>query len=264
MAKKVLYYRNEHTDDFFNDRLKERPLPKKYKYIHKNPVWNLFSFVLYYIVALPILSVVDKFYYGLRFRGKTKLWRVKGGCFIYANHTQWVHDAYAPCWAAFPRKNYTMVNRGATSVAPLRGIVSLLGGVPTPGGPEHFRSFYDSLEKRIKEGSCITIYPEQHIWPWYTGIRNFPATTFAYPVYFNVPVFAMATTYRARWIFKKQRPKIDVTIGGPFYPDKSLPEKEARQKLRDQVYGFLCSEAYKPGNTAWYEYIKADDEAKES
>lgn len=259
MAKKVLYYRDGRNDDFFNDHLKELPLPEDYRYIKKNPVWHLVSFLIYYIVAIPVLGLIDKVHYGVRFHGKSKLWRMRGGFFIYANHTQELHDAYAPCWASFPRKNYTLVNRAAISVAPLAALVELLGGVPMPDGPKHFKSFYETLEKLYKKGCSITIYPERHIWPWYTGIRDFPATSFAYPVYYNAPVFAMATTYRARKILKKRRPLIDVTIGGPFYPDKTLPEKEARQRLRDQVYDFLSSEAYKPGNTAWYEYRKVDE-----
>lgn len=258
MAKKILYYKDELNDDFLNDHLEERPLPEGYKYVRKNPAWYIFSFVIYYIVAIPVLWIIDKVWYGMRIHGKSKIWKMRGGFFIYANHTQSVHDAFTPCWASFPKMNYTIVNRSAISVSPLAVLVELLGGVPMPDGHESFKRFYKALESRCKSGSTITIYPERHVWPWYTGIRNFSATSFAYPVRWNMPVFALATTYRSRWIFKKCHPLIDVTVGGPFFPDKSLPEKAARQKLRDEVYGFLCSQADKSGNIAWWEYRKAD------
>lgn len=36
------------------------------------------------------------------------------------------------------------------------------------------RSFLDAIRTRIEEGSFIMVYPEAHIWPYYTGIRDFP------------------------------------------------------------------------------------------
>ena len=81
----------------------------------------------------------------------------------------------------------------------------------------------------------MTIYPEAHIWPYYTKIRPFEAVSFKYPVALDVPVYALTNTYHQR---KKGSDRVNIItyIDGPFYPDKSLKPKERQQVLRNQVY----------------------------
>ena len=66
----------------------------------------------------------------------------------------------------------------------------------------------------------LAIFPEAHIWPFYTGIRPFSATSFRYPEKLNAPVVAMVTTYRkaARSVSLFRRPGMTVTLSEPFYP----------------------------------------------
>ncbi len=259
MAKKTLYYTDPLRDDFASLSMQEKPLPADYAFVKKNPLWRLVSFLIYYVLAVPLGWVIDRVVYGVRVHNRKALRRVKGGFFLYANHTQSFHDAYAPVMAAFPRRNYVVVSRGAVSNKLLGALVPLLGGVPLPDNLHQFRQFMEALGERYRQGACVTIYPEAHIWPYYTGVRPFPAASFGYPVQAGAPVFAMATTYRRRRLFKNASPLIDVTIGGPFWPDKSQPEAKARRKLRDQVYEFLCRATGRPDNMVWYEYKKAPD-----
>ncbi len=70
-------------------------------------------------------------------------------------------------------------------------------------------------------GACIGIFPEAHIWPFYTGVRPFVGTSFRYPVKLHAPVVAMAVTYRKRrglfcWV--KRPPGMTVTFSAPMYP----------------------------------------------
>ncbi|MCC8356640.1 MAG: 1-acyl-sn-glycerol-3-phosphate acyltransferase [Oscillospiraceae bacterium] len=237
--------------------MKDKPLPENYTFVRKNPLWRLLSLLIYYVLAVPLGWVIDKALYGVRVHNRKALREVKGGFFLYAHHTQSFHDTYAPILAAFPRRNYVVGSRGAVSNQLLGALVPLLGGVPLPGNLHQFRQFMDALGERYRQGACVTIYPEAHIWPYYTGVRPFPAASFGYPVQAGAPVFAMATTYRKRRVFKNCPPLIAVTIGGPFWPDKTLPEHQARQKLRDEVYDFLKETTGSAENVAWYEYKKA-------
>ncbi len=46
----------------------------------------------------------------------------------------------------------------------------------------------------------MTIFPEAHVWPYYTGIRPFGEAAFHYPVATGKPVYTMTVTYqRRRW-----------------------------------------------------------------
>ena len=97
-----------------------------------------------------------------------------------------------------------------------------------------------------------------HIWPYYTGIRPFGSNSFMYPVRMDVPAVAFTVTYRRRRIFKNRRPLITVTVSEPFYPDKNLSPKKARDKLRDEVYGFMKATASASDCPEYYRYIKRE------
>lgn len=102
--------------------------------------------------------------------------------------------------------------------------------------------------------SSVTIFPEAHIWPYYTKIRPFGAASFKYPVKLQVPVFCITHCYRKRKFGK--RPRIVSFVDGPFYPDQSLPVGEATQKLRDQIYATMCERAEKYSDYAYADYIR--------
>jgi 1-acyl-sn-glycerol-3-phosphate acyltransferase len=254
--KKILYYSDPRNDDFAQNGIEEKPLPEDFTYIHQGPFWRALAFFVYRILATPVGFLASRLWYGVRVHNRKALAQVKGSAFLYINHTQSFHDAYMPILLAWPRKNYVVVSPTAVSAPILSQLVQLLGGIPVPHDLNGLRRFRQALEQRSREGAVITIYPEAHIWPYYTGIRPFPDSSFAYPAKLDTPVFAAVTTYRQRRIFKNARPLIDVTIGGPFYPDKSLPDKKARALLRQQVYDFMTETAAQPGNAAYYEYRK--------
>ena len=113
-------------------------------------------------------------------------------------------------------------------------VTPYLGAIPTPSSIAAMRNFRNAVEKRILEGNCVTVYPEAHIWPYYTGIRNFPSASFNFPVDFDEPSFSMTNTYKRRRLFKK--PRVISYIDGPFYPDKSIPKRECAEDLRNRIY----------------------------
>ena len=91
-----------------------------------------------------------------------------------------------------------------------------------------------AIKERVNKKGVIMIYPEAHIWPYYTDIRNFRADSFVYPVETNKPVFCFTNVYKKRIIGK--RPKVVTYVDGPFYPDPTLTKRENIQNLRNKVY----------------------------
>lgn len=259
--KKTLYYKDEKTDDFARHPVEAKPLPEDYDYTPKNPLWRLLSDFIYYIIAAPLSLLISRVIYGVRVKNRRALAKTGGSVFLYINHTQSLHDAYMPLLLTFPRKNYILVSPSSVSIPFVRQLVRLLGAIPLPGSVSGMRRMIAAMERRVEEGATVTIYPEAHIWPYYTGVRPFPDASFGYPVRMNVPVFAAATTYRQRKLFKNARPFITVTVSEPFYPDTALPERKARAALREQVYGFLKKTVETPDNAAYYEYKKTPEEA---
>lgn len=130
----------------------------------------------------------------------------------------------------------------------------MLGAIPVPGNKEAMKNFLDAIKKRIEKGNSITIYPEAHIWPYYTKIRPFKNVSFAYPVNLEKPVFCMTNTYQS-YGRKNDKIKIVTYIDGPFYANKKLSIKEQKSELRDRVYNQMV-ERSKNSNVEYIKYIK--------
>lgn len=255
MAKKVIYYEDALNDDFAGNDIQVTPVPADFPFAIRNPFWRILECILYRLIATPLVFLIGKLGFGLKIKNRKALKALRGkGYFLYGNHTQNMMDAYTPTLAVFPRHAHIVTGPAAVSIPVVRRFVQLLGGIPLPGSVKGYRPFLEALHLRIEQKRIVTIYPEAHIWPWYTGIRPFPDSSFAYPVRENAPVVAFATTFRKRKVFKRLWPCLTVTLSEPFYPDPSLSAREAKKKLRDEVYSFLCKTAAAPDNYVYYEY----------
>jgi len=111
------------------------------------------------------------------------------------------------------------------------------------------------MEKRILEGHPVVIYPEAHIWPYYTSIRPFKSTSFRYPARFQEPSFCFTTTYQKNG--NKKKPKIVIYVDGPFYPNSDLNLKEQQEDLRNRIYECML-ERSKNSNFEMIEYKKGE------
>ena len=266
MAKKTICYSDPIHDDFANNQIKTKRIPSDYPFVKRNPFWLTAEFIAYRLIATPLVWLIGKLGFGLRIKNRKVVRNLrKTGFYLYGNHTQAMMDAYTPSVCVFPHKAFIVANPDAVSIPGIRWFVQMLGAIPLPGTPRGFQRFTEALAYRTSRGSVVTIYPEAHIWPWFTGIRPFPDSSFAYPVQQNVPSVAFVTTYRQRRLFKKLPPLMTVTLSEPFYPDLTLHPRQARKKLRDQVHDFMCRTASKTENYAYYEYVYAPKEsAKET
>ncbi len=256
---KTFYYSDELNDDFaVTGKISDTEVGEDYAFTGKTTLWKTFSALLYRAVATPIVFVYCKLLYGVKFKNRRALKKIKGGFFLYGNHTQYVVDAFLPTLVPFRKRGYVITGRQAVSLPVVKTLVKMLGGIPLPSGTKGIHPFYDAVESKIAKGSVVTIYPEAHIWPYYTGIRPFGSNSFMYPVRMDVPAVAFTVTYRRRRIFKNRRPLITVTVSEPFYPDKNLPPKKARESLRDEVYGFMKTTASASDCPEYYKYIKRE------
>ena len=71
--EKIIYYTDELNDEFSTAKITPRVIDEKYKYIHKNPLWNITSFILQNIISMPIKILYSKIKFRIQFIGKEKL-----------------------------------------------------------------------------------------------------------------------------------------------------------------------------------------------
>ncbi|MCQ2381806.1 MAG: 1-acyl-sn-glycerol-3-phosphate acyltransferase [Clostridia bacterium] len=247
----ILYYSDPLNDEFSGISKKTITVDKNFKYISPNPIWKIISFFIYRIILTPFcyLHCKRKFKYKIKNRNMLKQLR-HDGYFVYANHTLEGGDAFFPSIVNAPKKPYIIVNADNVSTKGTKNLVMMLGAIPIPTKFNGIPKFMDTIKTRWQQHHPIYIYPEAHIWPYYTGIRPFEATSFKYPAELNSPVYASTTTFQ-----KPKRgkiPRITIYLDGPFYPDKNLSIKDNQQKLRDQVYEAMLERS----KNSTYEVIK--------
>jgi 1-acyl-sn-glycerol-3-phosphate acyltransferase len=137
----------------------------------------------------------------------------------------------------------------------------MIGGIPLGTNDAEKKAMNEAVDIRLKkQKKCLVIYPEAHVWPYATKIRKFPAggKSFKYAVRNDLPVFAMITTYHKSKKKNQERPRIDVYLDGPFYPNKELSGKEAEKELRDRVYNQMVLRSKNNNIEYKYHYEKKE------
>ena len=129
----------------------------------------------------------------------------------------------------------------------------MLGALPIPDSIKDMKKFIEAIETRINQKKCVVIYPESHVWPYYTKIRPFKKGSFKFQVNQNAPAFCITTTYYKRKFGKK--PAIKVFVDGPFMVDEELNNKEKIEELSKEIQDCMTNRS-KESAYEYIEYIK--------
>lgn len=124
------------------------------------------------------------------------------------------------------------------------------GILPTSDNIIGTKKLYKAVKQRLDEKCPIIIYPEAHVWPYYTKIRPFENAAFKFQVDFDAVSFSMTTTYYKRK--GKAKPGIKVYIDGPFMVDKTLSKKEKVDVLSKVVHDKMNERS----QNSTYEYVE--------
>jgi len=247
----TIYYEDELNDEFSEAKIEPRKIDKDYKYEHKNVFWNLSTFIIQNVVSVPLKFIYAKLKFRIKYVGREKLKPYKKqGYFVYGNHTQVFADTFIISNSVFPKRNYLIVNPENVSMKGLGNFVQMFGAIPIPNERNGMKNFLQTIENKIRKNYSITIFPEAHIWPYFTKIRPFKNVSFRYPIELNVPTFCVTNTYQKR---KNGKVKITTYIDGPFFADDNLKNiQDKKQSLRDKVYNQMVQRS----NLSTYEHIK--------
>lgn len=256
-AERVIYYESE-TEDPVKTKEQERheefKLPEDYVYVPTNPFQKLWAGIVYGVFKL-FGRWYEFGYWGLKIHGKEKLKKAEGtGFVLYCNHTHPFHDVFGPGVVALDRRIYTVVSGVQLKLPVLGPLLPPLGALPLGTSPATKQRFHEAVDLRLKQGKVVVVYPEAHLWPYATKIRQFPQgdRAFVYPVRNQVPCFAVTTTYRHADKKDDERPRMDVYIDGPFSPDPKKSDAENQQELARKVRESMIK--YSQKNS--YEYFQ--------
>lgn len=241
MKERTVYYSDLLNDDFAGTDINTVELPADYRYFPKTAIRRGFAGGLNLAVS-PLIMLLQQTVYGEKIVGRKKLkgYR-KNGFYLYGNHTRSMGDAYCPNLLAFPKKAYIVASADCFSIKGIRRFVEDLGGIALPNNPKGFKNYSQAMKQHAEKGHIVTLYPEAHIWPQYTGIRPFKPATLHYPAETGKPVFTFTTTWQKRKILPGARTV--VYVDGPFMPDMDLPMDKRKEALRNAAFEAMTERA---------------------
>ena len=257
---KTIYWSDELNDDFDEVGLKRPPVPEGYKYKRKNVLIIFFGAILYHLIAKPILAIYC-FFKGIRVKNKKNLKALKGqGAYIYSNHTAITDVFKFQCFVFFFGRRVNILGYSdSLSMPVVRTIVKMLGYLPVPlkGDMKNLLALSEACDYYVKKKQHILIYPEAHIWPYYTKIRNFQSGSFNYPARFMSPVVPAVTIWRKPKIGKK--PKQTIVFGTPIFPKEELNATQNKDYMHAECLRQMkeISESYP--QFEYIKYIKKDE-----
>ena len=242
---KTRYY-SSWTDDFVETQDQNFRVPEDYPWRSRGLLPGLI-----YTAAILFSTVYCRLFLHVRYKNRRVLKAGRRtGAFIYCNHTQPLGDVFIPALPVLSGRIYTVVSPANLAIPVIGKLLPYLGALPVPDTLQGMKQLSAAMEYRLKQKRLIAIYPEAHVWEYYTGIRPFPDTSFKYPVKFQKPVYCMTVTYQKRRFGK--RPRATVYIDGPFCPDNTLPPKQQAARLHDTVYDCMCRRSQMSN----YDYIR--------
>lgn len=239
---KTIYY-NDFSDNFVETKNQEKKVPDNYQFIKTNPLAKFLSTILFCFFKF-IGRIYAIFVLGLKIEGKYKLKNhiksTRSGYYIYANHVLTYGDVYNPALYS-PVHPYYICDSSNLGIPILGPILPFVGALPIPDSIKGKKRLFDAISTRAKQGNAIVIYPEAHVWPYYTNIRPFDATAFAFPARDNLPIFTATTTFMPRKFRKK--PRAVIYIDGPFSAPEDLNRHEKSAYLHDKALSSMQKHA---------------------
>ena len=219
-------------------------IDENYEYVPKGILFSIFSNLLYYGIAYPILTVLTKLVYNLKIEGRENIKNLKSGAITVSNHVLVLDCAMVGLACRFKKIYYT-TREGSFKIPFVRKLIKLLGAIPIPQNIINKKNFMKQIEELLHNNKIIHLYPEAALWPYCSKIRNFKDGAFHIAVQNDVPIVPMVFKFNEptgiRKIFKKKK-DVTLTILKPIYSENTyIDKKEKVENLKQAIHQAMVS-----------------------
>lgn len=225
-------------EDVKRAQVAKQKAQKKYR---KLMVQSLFkratSWVVYYLIALPVLTVYLRLIRGVKIKNKKNLKKLKGGAVMVSNHVHTL-DSAMNAITVFPKKPvFTSIKTNFD--IPIAGrLVNILGSTPVPETPSEMKVFFYELSKKIRKGRIVHFFPEGELIKGDTKLRDFKRGAFMLAEETKSPILPIGISFHDKQsvfpILGKNR--IVINVGKPIYPDMYKLKRESIEDLSDESF----------------------------
>ncbi len=224
--------------------LRDTHFDENYNYYDKS-FWNKIKRGVLFVALNLVAFLVCTIRHGLKIYGRREFKKnknlFKDGAITIANHVfMWdylcvlkairPHLQFHPGW----KTNFE---------GPNGPLIRWVGGIPIP--TDNIRAmakFQKAIGQVLEDKKWLHFFPEGSMWFYYPDIRPLKKAVFKYAVRYNKPVIPITLSFRPRKGLYKlfgKTPLVDLHIGNPLFPDKSLPVNEAIDKLHKEAYHIM-------------------------
>lgn len=221
--------------------VREVVLDESYPYLPCGVGYRLLR-ALYWLALNLLVFPITRLSHGLRIYGKENLKKhkkaLKNGAITISNHVfMWdylcVLKAIRPHLAYFPAWKTNLEG-------PNGPLIRWSGGIPVPTDHMHAMiHFNKAIEQVLQEGKWLHFFPEGSLWFFYPDIRPLKKAVFQYAVRYDKPVIPITMSFRPRKGLMKlfgKAPLVDLHVGEPLFPDRTLPRREAAAAMQALAY----------------------------
>lgn len=231
------YNENEHVIHMWEPLAFD--IDENYNYVPKGKLFKVFSYLLYYGVAMPVIYLLTKFMYDLKIEGKENLQNLDTGAVTVSNHVL-ILDCAMVGLALDEKQIFYTTLESSFKIPFVRKLIKLLRAIPIPTENKNKPYFMNAIDSILKEGDIVHFYPEASLWPYYNKIRNLKTGAFRFAIRNDVPIIPMVFTFRRpngiRRSFKKKS-DVTLTILEPIKSDENIVETRKKiDNLRINVY----------------------------
>ena len=213
-------------------------------------VYRILTTLLHYLIAIPILTVVDVLFLGFRVRGWEHLRQIEDvGAVVACNHIHYLDCTFLGILCA-PRRPIFCTLEQNFQIPVARYLIKWLGGVAIPQRLSSLRRFMEDAADAAQKGKLVIIYPEGELKLYCDHLRPFKDGAFKTAVRAGVPVLpCYITQEKPKGIFRliKQKPCLVLNVGEPVYPravrtkstetrEEILDIRATVRNLRERVY----------------------------
>lgn len=213
--------------------------------LHRGLIYKILSSMLY-LIAYPILFVLTRLVMDLKIEGRENLKKVGDEYITVANHINML-DCAMIVFSIFPRVPYFLTLQTNLEIPFIKYLVMLFRGLPIPTNKTGKEKMVNTVNKLLKDGEIVGIYPEGHLVPYCETLREFKDGAFNFSVKNQVPIVPILFTYREPKDirkFLKKKPFITLSILEPEYPNSAI-DKNSIKELKSRVYNKMNLEKRK-------------------
>lgn len=210
------------------------------KLLPTNLFRRILSFLIYFVLVIPILNIMNFFVFGLKQEGKkkiTELSKKQKGFVLTCNHVHPMDCTWLGVLST-PRKMVFTSMEGNFKIPVVGPFIRFFDCVPISSSIKGLRNFMDEMTNAVKNGRVVGMYPEGSIEMYCDHLRKFGDGAFTIAVNAGVPVLPVIITPRERkglWKLLKRGSCITITVGTAVYPQDCGSHRKTIHKLREDV-----------------------------